>query len=130
MTLYTAILILHVFAALGLIGLVLLQQGKGADAGAAFGAGASATVFGARGSANFLSRTTAILAVVFFFTSLTLAYLSRDVRVPDSIVDQAVPASSAPGTRGGEAETGDTAPEPAAGDAENREEPQDPPSET
>jgi preprotein translocase subunit SecG len=74
--LYTFLLVIHVFAAIGLIGLVLLQHGKGADAGAAFGSGASQTVFGARGSASFLTRATGVLAAVFFTTSLSLAYLS------------------------------------------------------
>ena len=70
------ILVIHVFLALGIIGLVLLQRGKGADAGAGFGSGASGTVFGARGSASAFSRATAILATLFFITSLTLAYLA------------------------------------------------------
>ena len=72
----TLILIVHVLAALGIILLVLLQHGKGADVGAAFGSGASGSLFGATGSANFLSRATAILAVVFFLTSLGLAYMA------------------------------------------------------
>ncbi len=71
-----AVLVLHVFAALGIIGLVLLQHGKGADVGAAFGGGASGSLFGASGSANFLSRITAVLAFVFFLTSLGLTYFS------------------------------------------------------
>lgn len=70
------VLILHVIAALVVIGLVLLQHGKGADAGAAFGGGASGSVFGSAGSANFLSRATAIFALIFFLTSLGLTYLS------------------------------------------------------
>lgn len=69
--------VVHVLAALALIGLILIQQGKGADAGASFGAGASNTVFGSAGSANFLTRATAILAVIFFVTSLGLAWLAR-----------------------------------------------------
>ncbi len=69
-------LITHTLIALSIIALVLLQRGKGADAGAAFGAGASGTVFGARGSGSFFSRATAVLATAFFATSLTLAYLS------------------------------------------------------
>ncbi len=69
-------LITHTLIALGIIALVLLQRGKGADAGAAFGAGASGTVFGARGSGSFFSRATAVLATAFFASSLTLAYLS------------------------------------------------------
>ena len=67
--------VFHVLFALGIIGLVLLQQGRGADAGAGFGGGASNTVFGARGTASFLSRSTAILAALFFSTSILLAYL-------------------------------------------------------
>jgi len=70
------IMVLHVIAALVVIGLVLLQHGKGADMGAAFGSGASGSLFGATGSANFLSRTTAVLAAVFFVTSLGLTYFS------------------------------------------------------
>ena len=66
--------------ALAMIGLVLLQHGKGADMGAAFGSGASGSLFGATGSANFLSRTTAVLATVFFVCTLALAYLSNDAR--------------------------------------------------
>jgi preprotein translocase subunit SecG len=72
----TLIWIVHVLTALAIIGLVLLQHGKGADAGAAFGSGASGSLFGASGSANFLSRTTAVLAAVFFLTSLGLTYIS------------------------------------------------------
>lgn len=72
----TLILTLHVIVALGIIFLVLLQHGKGADMGAAFGGGSSGSLFGATGSANFLSRTTAALAVVFFLTSLGLAYVA------------------------------------------------------
>ncbi len=70
------LLVLHVLVAVALIGIILIQHGKGADAGAAFGSGASATVFGARGSGSFLTRTTTILAVVFLANSLFLAYLS------------------------------------------------------
>lgn len=70
------ILVIHVIAAVAIIGLVLLQHGKGADVGAAFGSGASGSVFGASGSANFLSRATAIVAVVFFLTSLGLTLFS------------------------------------------------------
>lgn len=72
---FTLILIVDVVVALALIGLVLLQHGKGADVGAAFGGGASGSLFGASGSANFLSRTTAVLAVVFFLTTFALAYI-------------------------------------------------------
>ena len=86
--LHNIILILHVIIAIALIALVLLQQGKGADAGAAFGGGASGTVFGAQGAASFLTRTTAILATLFFITSLTLTYLATQRAKPESIVDQ------------------------------------------
>ena len=76
----TIITTFHILAALAIIALVLLQQGKGADAGAAFGAGSSATVFGARGATSFLTRTTAVLVLVFFLTSLGLAWsASRQV---------------------------------------------------
>lgn len=71
------ILIVHVLAAVAIIGLILIQQGKGADMGASFGAGASQTLFGSAGSGNALTRTTAILATVFFLTSLSLAYVAK-----------------------------------------------------
>ena len=73
----TLILTLHVLVALGIIFLVLLQHGKGADMGAAFGSGGSGSLFGASGSANFLSRTTAVLATVFFICTLALAYFGN-----------------------------------------------------
>lgn len=76
--LFSIVLVIHVLAAIGVIGLVLVQHGKGADMGAAFGSGASGSLFGATGSANFLSRTTAILAAVFFVTSLTLAFIASN----------------------------------------------------
>ncbi len=89
-TLQKAVLIGHTLIALLIITLVLLQRGKGADAGAAFGAGASGTVFGARGSGSFFSRATAVCATAFFATSLTLAYLfSQGTGVPSSLVDDA-----------------------------------------
>jgi preprotein translocase subunit SecG len=72
------LMVIHMILALALIGLVLLQHGRGADAGAAFGSGASATVFGARGSGSFLSRLTTLLAIAFFANSLGLAYLSAN----------------------------------------------------
>ncbi|MCI0508320.1 MAG: preprotein translocase subunit SecG [Gammaproteobacteria bacterium] len=84
---------IHILAAIGIIGLVLIQHGKGADAGAAFGAGAaggaSGSVFGAQGSGNFLSRSTAILATVFFVTSLSLAYLAQSNKEPTSLLENA-----------------------------------------
>ncbi|HYW04086.1 MAG TPA: preprotein translocase subunit SecG [Gammaproteobacteria bacterium] len=88
-----ALLIVHVLLSVSLITLVLLQHGQGADAGAAFGSGASATVFGSRGSANFLSRTSALLATLFFATSLALAYLYSNPQQPKSVTQQAPPVT-------------------------------------
>ena len=85
--LHTVLLIIHVLVAIGVIGLVLIQQGKGADAGAAFGGGASSTVFGSQGSGSFLTRTTGVLAAIFFVTSLSLAYLSTQKIESSSVVD-------------------------------------------
>jgi len=93
---HTILVVVQVLAAVALIGLVLLQHGKGADAGAAFGSGASGTVFGARGSANFLSRATAICAAVFFLASLSLAYVVQVRKAPDSIVDAVSPDGETP----------------------------------
>ncbi len=89
-TFNTLSLIAHVLIAAAIIGLVLLQKGKGADAGAGFGAGASGTVFGARGSSNFLSRSTAIAAALFFATSIGLTYLNRNIEAPSSLLDTPV----------------------------------------
>jgi preprotein translocase subunit SecG len=94
-TLHTLVLVFHVIVGAMIIGLVLIQRGKGAETGAAFGAGASATVFGAKGSANFLSRSTAVLATIFFATSLGLAYLGAQRPVVKSIVDQGSDAAPA-----------------------------------
>ena len=77
--LLTIVLAVQILTALAMIGLILLQHGKGADMGAAFGGGASGSLFGATGSANFLSRTTAVLAAVFFVCTLALAYFSHSV---------------------------------------------------
>lgn len=90
-TMQTAVLIGHTIIAILIIILVLLQRGKGADAGAAFGSGASGTVFGASGSSNFFSRATAIMATLFFASSLTLAYMSsqRGADGPDSLLENA-----------------------------------------
>ena len=90
-TIQTIVLIAHTLIALLIIVLVLLQRGKGADAGAAFGSGSSGTVFGAQGSSNFFSRTTAILAAAFFVWSLSLAYLSsQQADIPDSLIETVV----------------------------------------
>jgi preprotein translocase subunit SecG len=93
---HNVILVIHVLIAVSLVGLILLQQGKGADAGAAFGSGASGTVFGARGSSSFLTRTTGILATLFFITSLSLAYLATQTSKPSSIVEQIKQEQAAP----------------------------------
>ncbi len=84
-TINSILLIVQVLLSISLIVLILLQHGKGADAGAAFGSGASATIFGARGSGNFLSRSTAIVAILFFIVCLSLAYLSSNREAPDSV---------------------------------------------
>ena len=83
------LLVFHVITAIIIVVLILLQKGKGADMGSAFGAGASGTMFGSKGSANFLSRSTAVLATIFFIISLTLAYLNKGTVVQnnDSILD-------------------------------------------
>ena len=88
-TMQQAVLIGHTLISVLIIVLVLLQRGKGADAGAAFGAGASGTVFGARGSSNFFSRATGVLATAFFASSLTLAYMSsqRTTAAPESLLE-------------------------------------------
>jgi preprotein translocase subunit SecG len=95
---FSVALTAHILVGLGVIGLVLLQHGKGADMGAAFGSGASGSLFGATGSANFLSRATAVLATVFFLTSLGLAYMAgkRPVAVGGSVMDKVKTESSMP----------------------------------
>jgi preprotein translocase subunit SecG len=106
--LYSGVLIAHTLIALLIIILVLLQRGKGADAGAAFGAGASGTVFGARGSTNFFSRATAVLATAFFASSLTLAYLSsQQSGAPTSLIEDAVPIEATDQAAGDEGDTED-----------------------
>ncbi len=104
----TLILTVHVLVALGIIFLVLLQHGKGADMGAAFGGGSSGSLFGATGSANFLSRTTAALAAVFFLTSLGLAYVATHKPKTGASVMQGVTAPPAPAAR-----TAEEVPKPA-----------------
>ncbi|GAC1625558.1 MAG: preprotein translocase subunit SecG [Nevskia sp.] len=90
---YTLLVVTHVLVSVALIGLVLIQHGKGADAGAAFGSGASGTVFGSRGSANFLSRMTAWLAGAFFVLSLALAYIVHGRSGAAGSVVDALPAA-------------------------------------
>ncbi len=94
-----AILVVHVIAALSIIGLVLLQHGKGADMGASFGSGSAGSVFGSSGSANFLSRTTAVIATIFFISSISLTIVSSKKTVDKGIMAQPVeqPAKSLPG---------------------------------
>ncbi len=101
----TILTVVQVFLSLGLIGLVLIQHGRGADAGAAFGSGASATVFGARGSGSFLSRATGILGALFFLTSMALAFYAAQGGKPEGlmdgvgdsvVIDTAAPPASAP----------------------------------
>lgn len=102
----SAIVVVHLLAAIGVVSLVLIQRGKGAEAGASFGAGASATVFGGQGSATFLSRVTGILAAVFFATSLSLAYFAKQqaslltgagIPTPEEVQQQPVgPTQSTP----------------------------------
>ena len=87
----SVLVVVHLFLAIGLVGLILIQHGKGADMGAAFGSGASASVFGARGASNFLSRTTGILAALFFATSLTLAYFAMQSNEPETLMEAAPP---------------------------------------
>ncbi|SBT06591.1 Protein-export membrane protein SecG [Candidatus Accumulibacter aalborgensis] len=95
--LFSVVLVVHIMAAIGVIGLVLVQHGKGADMGAAFGSGASGSLFGATGSANFLSRATAVLATVFFVTSLSLAYLaSSKPKTTGSVMQDAVKSAPVP----------------------------------
>jgi preprotein translocase subunit SecG len=104
------VLVIHVLAAIGVIGLVLLQHGKGADMGASFGSGASGSLFGVSGSSNFMSRATAICVVVFFATSLTLAYLASHKVTGGSVIkanaaqpaaDKALPAAVVPAVPSG-----------------------------
>lgn len=88
--LYSVLLIAQVIISVSLVTFILLQHGKGADAGAAFGSGASTTVFGSQGSTSFLSRTTAILATLFFLNSLAMAYLISSTTEAQSVVEQSV----------------------------------------
>jgi len=91
---FSIILTVHILAGLGVIGLVLMQHGKGADMGAAFGSGASGSLFGSSGSANFLSRTTGVLAAVFFVTSLGLSYLAGSKTPVAKSVMEGIPAAA------------------------------------
>jgi preprotein translocase subunit SecG len=88
---YQALIVFHVLFALGIIGLVMMQQGRGADAGAAFGSGASGTVFGARGAASFLTRSTAVLALLFFASSLLLAIIADSPKDATDLMETVAP---------------------------------------
>lgn len=102
--LVNVILAVQMLAALGMIGLILIQHGKGADMGAAFGSGSSGSLFGASGSANFLSRTTAVLAAVFFIATLALAYFGNARPVSSgSVLEGVAPAVTAPAADAGTA---------------------------
>ena len=94
--LQTLLLVFHLLVAAGICAFVLLQHGKGADMGAAFGSGASGTIFGATGSANFLSRTTAILAAIFFATSLGLTWFATTQGAPKGVMQQGIVEKMAP----------------------------------
>lgn len=98
--LQSVLLTLHVLVSLGLIGLVMVQHGRGADAGAAFGSGGSGTVFGSAGPTGFLTRATAILAVLFFVISLSLAYITTQSIERNSVVERVGPLveENAPGS--------------------------------
>jgi preprotein translocase subunit SecG len=95
--LHSFILAVHILLALMIIGLVLMQRGKGAEAGAGFGSGASGTVFGARGTATLFSKLTAVFAALFFATSLTLAYLGTRAAVePSTVLERAAQTATEP----------------------------------
>ncbi|MEW6694760.1 MAG: preprotein translocase subunit SecG [Pseudomonadota bacterium] len=115
---FTLLTVVQVLSALAMIGLVLMQHGKGADAGAAFGGGASASLFGASGGANFLSRSTAVLATVFLATTLALAFLGyqRPQASGSGSVLESVPV--VPATPDAAAPAAPAAPAPAGGAAQ------------
>lgn len=96
--LFTVIIVTQILSALAIIGLVLLQHGKGADMGAAFGSGASGSLFGATGSSNFLSKSTGVAATIFFCATLALAYLSSKSGAVEGGVMENLPAAPASGT--------------------------------
>ena len=117
----TLILVLHILAAVGIVVLVLLQHGKGADMGAAFGSGSAGSLFGSAGAANFLSRTTAILAAVFFATSLGLTYFSTPSRsggVTQQLENPALPTAAQKPAETKPAAPAPSAPAPAGSPAE------------
>ena len=116
-TVQTVLMVVQVLTAMTLIGFILIQQGKGADAGAAFGSGASATVFGARGSGNFLSRTTSVLATIFLVNSLALAWIAKErMENASSVMETVVTEPAAPAQNA--AVDAATAPVPAVTESE------------
>lgn len=92
----TLVWVLHVITAVALVALILVQHGKGADMGAAFGSGSAGSLFGSSGSANFLSRSTAVAATVFFVTSLTLTYLYSNASQPQGLMERAAAGQQSP----------------------------------
>jgi preprotein translocase subunit SecG len=118
------LIVLHVLVALAIIGLVLLQHGKGADMGSGFGGGASGSLFGATGSANFLSRSTGVLAAIFFLLSLALAYVATNRSaeqggggVMDAVRQQQEPAKDVPRPQGAAPNAGAAQPQKPAAEA-------------
>ncbi|MGQ0442025.1 MAG: preprotein translocase subunit SecG [Methylophilaceae bacterium] len=112
--------VIHVLAAAGVIGLVLLQHGKGADMGAAFGSGASGSLFGVSGSSNFLSRATAVCVAIFFATSLTLAYMaSNAANGGGSVIKATAPSAQTKADAGKSNETKPEETTPASGTAKD-----------
>ena len=116
----SVLLVIHLLVAIGVCGFVLLQHGKGADMGAAFGSGASGSLFGSAGSANFLSRTTAILAAIFFLSSLGLTWLgSTRSGGPKSVIQQGVMGNLPPAQKASDAPAA-PAPAPAGGPTDSK----------
>ena len=113
----TLVLVLHMLTAGAIIALVLLQHGKGADMGAAFGSGSAGSLFGSSGAANFLSRTTAVLAAVFFASSLALTYFSAGTRTGGVTETLAIPAAPSPAKPAAPATS---APAPAPGSTQEK----------
>lgn len=115
----TLLVTVQIITALAMIGLVLIQHGKGADMGAAFGSGSSGSLFGASGSANFLSRTTAVLATVFFAVTLALAYFgnARPTRSGSVLEGPAAVVPASPATSENAAQIPGSSPAPASSDA-------------
>ena len=119
--LFPLALTLHILVGLTVIGLVLIQHGKGADMGAAFGGGASGSLYGASGSANFMSRTTGILAAIFFLTSLGLSYMATNrVKAPVSVMDTVKTESLPPAPTAPSAPAKLEAPVPAPAQGDSR----------